>query len=188
MAAVTTIAIQAEAGPPPPPDAHLVAAARSGDRSAWNALFRRYAPVVHGVLLARVSPADADDLTQEVFIRAMDRLVDLESAAAFGGWLLTIARNTAASSVRGRREVAALEEARAARSELKLEVGEEARRALDAIRCLPDAYRETMILRLVEGLTGPQIAECTGLTHGSVRVNLHRGMQMLRDMLGERKP
>jgi len=55
---------------------------------------------------------------------------------------------------------------------------------LGVIRGLPEAYRETLILRLVEGLTGPEIAERTGLTAGSVRVNLHRGMQMLREKLG----
>ena len=54
---------------------------------------------------------------------------------------------------------------------------------LDAIRSLPDAYRETLILRLVEGLTGPEIAARTGMTHGSVRVNLHRGMEQLRAIL-----
>jgi RNA polymerase sigma-70 factor (ECF subfamily) len=54
---------------------------------------------------------------------------------------------------------------------------------LDAIRSLPDAYRETLILRLVEGFTGPEIAARTGLTHGSVRVNLHRGMEQLRAKL-----
>jgi len=54
---------------------------------------------------------------------------------------------------------------------------------LDAIKSLPDAYREPLILRLVEGLTGPEIARRTGLTPGSVRVNLHRGMQQLRAML-----
>jgi RNA polymerase sigma-70 factor (ECF subfamily) len=52
------------------------------------------------------------------------------------------------------------------------------------IRGLPEAYRETLILRLVEGMTGPEIAERAGLTAGSVRVNLHRGMQMLREKLG----
>jgi RNA polymerase sigma-70 factor (ECF subfamily) len=55
---------------------------------------------------------------------------------------------------------------------------------LEVIRRLPEAYRETLILRLVEGMTGPEIAERTGLTAGSVRVNLHRGMQMLREKLG----
>jgi RNA polymerase sigma-70 factor (ECF subfamily) len=49
---------------------------------------------------------------------------------------------------------------------------------------LPEAYRETLILRLVEGLTGPEIAEQTGLSAGSVRVNLHRGMKLLRERLG----
>jgi RNA polymerase sigma-70 factor (ECF subfamily) len=60
----------------------------------------------------------------------------------------------------------------------------EATAILAAIRGLPEAYRETLILRLVEGFTGPEIAERTGLTAGSVRVNLHRGMQMLRERLG----
>jgi RNA polymerase sigma-70 factor (ECF subfamily) len=66
---------------------------------------------------------------------------------------------------------------------------------LDAIKSLPDAYREPLILRLVEGMTGPEIAARTGLTCGSVRVNLHRGMQQLRARLssssgrpGQEKP
>jgi len=54
---------------------------------------------------------------------------------------------------------------------------------LETIRSLPKAYRETLLLRFVEGMTGPEIAARTGLTHGSVRVNLHRGMQQLRAKL-----
>ena len=54
---------------------------------------------------------------------------------------------------------------------------------LDAVRSLPETYRETLILRLVEGMTGPEIAARTGMTHGSVRVNLHRGMEQLRAKL-----
>jgi len=54
---------------------------------------------------------------------------------------------------------------------------------LEAVMSLPDAYRETLILRLVEGMTGPEIAARTGMTHGSVRVNLHRGMEQLRAKL-----
>jgi RNA polymerase sigma-70 factor (ECF subfamily) len=60
----------------------------------------------------------------------------------------------------------------------------QAMQVLAAIRSLPEAYRETLILRLVEGMTGPEIAERTGLTPGSVRVNLHRGLQQLRAKLG----
>ena len=54
---------------------------------------------------------------------------------------------------------------------------------LKIIRSLPEAYRETLVLRLVEGMTGPEIAERTGLTAASVRVNLHRGMKLLREKL-----
>ncbi|APR80124.1 RNA polymerase sigma-70 factor, ECF subfamily protein [Minicystis rosea] len=60
----------------------------------------------------------------------------------------------------------------------------EAERVLRAIHTLPEAYRETLVLRLVEGLSGPEIADQVGLTKDSVRVNLHRGMKMLRDKLG----
>ena len=56
---------------------------------------------------------------------------------------------------------------------------------LDCITRLPEAYREPLVLRLVEGLTGPEIAARTGLTHGSVRVNLTRGMTLLRPLLAE---
>ena len=54
---------------------------------------------------------------------------------------------------------------------------------MDAIAALPEAYRETLMLRFVAGLSGPEIAERTGLTHGSVRVNLHRGVALLRERM-----
>src|SRR5205823_2759422 len=60
----------------------------------------------------------------------------------------------------------------------------EAAVVLAIIRGLSETYRETLILRLVEGMTGPEIAARTGLTPGSVRVNLHRGMEQLRTKLG----
>ncbi|HLJ75151.1 MAG TPA: sigma-70 region 4 domain-containing protein, partial [Thermoanaerobaculia bacterium] len=59
----------------------------------------------------------------------------------------------------------------------------EAANVLAAIRGLPEAYREPLVLRLVEGMSGAEIADRTGLTDGSVRVNLHRGMQLLRESL-----
>ncbi len=56
---------------------------------------------------------------------------------------------------------------------------------LACVRQLPETYSETLVLRLVEGLSGPEIADRTGMTHGSVRVNLTRGMAMLRPILAE---
>jgi RNA polymerase sigma-70 factor (ECF subfamily) len=64
------------------------------------------------------------------------------------------------------------------------DTGLDALEVLDLIRHLPEAYREPLVLRLVEGMTGPEIARRTGLTADSVRVNLCRGMKMLRELLG----
>ena len=63
--------------------ADLVEAARAGDGGAMDALYRRFAPVVHGVLLGYVQRADADDLTQDVFETAIRRLHELRESAAF---------------------------------------------------------------------------------------------------------
>jgi RNA polymerase sigma-70 factor (ECF subfamily) len=162
-------------------DGKLVRSARDGDASAFSRLYERYGRVVHGLLLARVPPADVDDLVQDVFLTAWRRLNDLRDPAAFGGWLTMIARHRATDFFRRRTETVELP------PDLQMPGGvaesAEAHAALAAIQSLPDAYRETLTLRLVEGLSGPEIAQRTGLTPASVRVNLHRGMKMLREKL-----
>lgn len=160
--------------------ADLVAAARRGDRVAFAELYRLHVRMVHGLLLARVPRPDVDDLVQEVFLTAMRRLESLREPAAFPGWLAAIARSHATDHLR--RNGAALVELPQNLAARETD-GARARAALDAVRSLPDAYRETLVLRLVEGLTGPEIAARTGLTEGSVRVNLHRGMKLLRARL-----
>ncbi|HME90291.1 MAG TPA: sigma-70 family RNA polymerase sigma factor [Myxococcaceae bacterium] len=161
----------------------LVQAARSGNREAFRELYARYSPMVNAIALAHARPADAADLVQEVFTRALSKLSALRDAGAFGGWLAMIARNCARSHWRAPLKAVADPEPTTAPIE---EDEREAADALEAIRALPEAYRETLLMRLVEGLTGPEIARRTGLTEGSVRVNLHRGLKMLRERLGER--
>ena len=162
-------------------DASLVEAARAGDRAAFGRLYDRYARVVHGILLARVPRTEVDDLVQDVFLRAMGQLHALRDAAFFPGWLCTIARNRANDFYRRRRPADELPDSLPGKNHAE---EAEARAALEAIRALPEAYRETLILRLVEGLSGQEISGRTGLTAGSVRVNLHRGMKLLREKLG----
>lgn len=164
----------------------LVAAAREGDRSAFGALYQRYARMVHGILLGRVPVGDVEDLVQDVFVRAMRQVHTLRDVNCFGGWLATVARNRANDYHRRSVELVELNEEAPNQTPEKRSSGSEDDGAaiLGVIRGLPEAYRETLILRLVEGMTGPEIAERTGLTAGSVRVNLHRGMQMLREKLG----
>lgn len=161
--------------------ASLVALARSGDEGAFTRLYERYARSVHGVVLAHAPPDDAADLVQDAFITAWRQFHTLNDPGAFGGWLMAIARNTARQSRRGALRLVPLEETMPAQVK---DAELDGQTALAAIRTLPETYRETLMLRLAEGMSGAEIAERTGLTPGSVRVNLHRGMQLLRAKLG----
>lgn len=151
-----------------------------GDEEAFGEFYKMFAPLIHGILLARVPFDEVDDLVQEVFISAYKNLPNLREKAAVGAWLVTIARNRATEFYRQRRETEELSEEIRHHDQPLTEANE----ILTAIRALPEAYRETLILRLVEGMTGPEIAEKTNLTPESVRVNLHRGMKLLRQKLG----
>ena len=166
----------------PAPEAALVASARAGDREAFARLYDLYAPLVHGVLLARVPYDEVGDLVQDVFLVAFRKLGSLRDAGRFGPWVAMIARNRATDF---HRRAHATEELR---EEIAHTDGREAEAAevLEIVRSLPEAYRETLVLRLVEGMTGPEIAARTGLQPASVRVNLHRGMKLLRERLGMR--
>ena len=164
-----------------PEQATLVRAARSGDRVAFGALYEQYGRLVHGILLAYVPYHEAEDLMQDVFVKALERLPELREAAAFRAWLLAIARRIATDHQRGKKPTAELVEPLAAGKNTRPDG--EAFAVLDTIRGLPECYRETLILRFVEGMTGPEIAQRTGLTADSVRVNLCRGMKLLRARL-----
>jgi RNA polymerase sigma-70 factor (ECF subfamily) len=164
----------------PPIEAVLVGAALEGDRDGFGRLYGLYAPLVHGILLARVPRVEVDDLVQDIFLHAFRKLHTLRDRAAFGPWIAMIARNRAVDFHRRTRETVELtDDFRSSNT-----TDSRATEILELIRSLPDAYRETLVLRLVEGMTGPEIAARTGLTPASVRVNLHRGMKLLRQKLG----
>lgn len=160
--------------------AMLVRSAQRGDRAAFGRLYERYGRMVHGILLAHGPRSEAADLAQEVFMQAWSRIESLREPAAFGGWIARMARHRAVDALRARRPSEPLDETLAAPGSTHAE----AVAVMRLVRALPEAYRETLVLRLVEGLTGPEIAELTGMTPGSVRVNLHRGMELLRERMG----
>jgi RNA polymerase sigma-70 factor, ECF subfamily len=157
-------------------------AARSGDRVAFARLYDRHRRCVRGILLARAPRQELEDLAQEVFLRALHRLETLRDPDAFGPWIAAIARNVATDRLRRGPEPRDLPD--------ELPGGDpsdgEAAMILATIRALPETYRETLMLRLVQGLTGPEIAAQTGMTPGSVRVHLHRGIKLLREALHAR--
>jgi RNA polymerase sigma-70 factor (ECF subfamily) len=188
MAQETALVTQAPSAPDA--DAALVRASQHGHREAFGLLYQRYAPMVHGILLARVPRLEVEDLVHEVFLRAMSRLRSLRDTSRFGAWLAAISRNMASDF--HRRPRAQIERTDSVEADSNAAPNEqaqarEATEILEIIRSLPEAYRETLVLRLVEGMTGPEIAARTGLSHGSVRVNLHRGMQQLRERLDRRE-
>jgi RNA polymerase sigma-70 factor (ECF subfamily) len=158
----------------------LVKAVLEGDREGFSRLYDLYAPLVHGILLARVPRAEVDDLVQDIFLHAFRKLHTLRDGAAFGAWIAMIARNRAVDFHRRSRETVEITDELPGSDKQEARAGE----ILELIRSLPEAYRETLVLRLVEGMTGPEIAARTGLTAASVRVNLHRGMKLLREKLG----
>lgn len=164
------------------PTARLVERARAGDRKARGAIYERFARVVHGIVLARVGVQDAEDVTQEVFVEVYQNIDGLLDAEALSSWISAVARHTAIDHLR-RHQRPRVADPRAEPAAVDRDDAEVARRVLARVASLPEACRETLVLRLVEGLTGPEIAERTAMTHGSVRVNLTRGMAMLRPLL-----
>jgi len=163
-----------------PIEVALVREVLGGEHDRFARLYEMYAPMVHGILLARVPRGEVDDLVQDIFLHALRKMNTLRNAAAFGPWIAMIARNRAMDFYRSSRETVEVTEQMA----VEKAPNRTAREVLDLIRELPDSYRETLVLRFVEGMTGPEIASRTGLTPASVRVNLHRGTKLLRARMG----
>jgi len=160
--------------------ANDVRAVAAGDQEAFCRVYAAYGRMVRAVLLGRIPQRDVEDLLQEVFVTAYVRIRELRDPAAFGAWIATIARNRATDHLRQAREHAELPPELPGGDPIEADT----LMVLDAIRKLPEAYRETLLMRLVEGMSGAEISERTGLSAGSVRVNLHRGMKLLRQKLG----
>jgi len=160
--------------------AATIRAVAAGDQDAFAQLYTDYVGMVHAIVLGRVPRRDVDDLVQDVFLTAYTRVAELRDPAAFGGWIAAIARNRATDHLRQSREQVELPEDLPGGDPIQAETFA----VLEVIRKLPEAYRETLLMRLVEGMGGAEIAERSGLTPASVRVNLHRGMKLLREKLG----
>ena len=172
----------------------LVRGAQAGDRDAFAALYRRHARLVHVVLLGSVAPDDAPDLLQDVFLAALRELPRLRDPDAFGGWLVQITRNQAKMHHRSQRPLEPFDDdvhgrtgAADQRPDAGLEARSDAEYIMRHVRELPAKLREPLLLRLVEGMSGEEIARVTGLSHGTVRVYLHEAMQLLRQRLEKRR-
>ncbi|MBA3559323.1 MAG: sigma-70 family RNA polymerase sigma factor [Gemmatimonadaceae bacterium] len=164
----------------------LVRAARAGDRDAFGLLYHRYTSLVRAVLLAHALPDELPDLAQEVFLVALQRLHELREPAAFPGWLAAVTRNIARTHHRSMRRAVPLTDDIPSPL-VPPDNAMDAERVLSAVKQLPENIREPLLLRFVEGMSGEEIARNLGMTHGAVRVSLHRGVKMVRETLEKRR-
>jgi RNA polymerase sigma-70 factor (ECF subfamily) len=139
-------------------------------------------------------PTVADDVVQEAYLTALDRPPrTAHSGASLRAWLAAVTRTLARQSVRTETRRHA-REAKVARPETAVEPagldvvarGEVQRDVVEAVLALAEPYRSTVLLRYLDGLSGPEIAERTGVSHAAVRQRLSRGLKTLRGELDDR--
>jgi RNA polymerase sigma-70 factor (ECF subfamily) len=178
-------------------DTALVVRARTGDRPAFEELVRRTSRLVFARLFLDTGNAHrAEDLLQETLLLAFRSLKNLENPDQFRPWLLTIAHHAMIDAARrdsrqkriganGATDAGSLgtvpasglsPEDAAEREELRQSV-------LSVLRSMPEEYRLPLTMRYITGADYDTISEQLGLTNGSLRGLLHRGLKMLRDRL-----
>ncbi|MCH9679976.1 MAG: sigma-70 family RNA polymerase sigma factor [Deltaproteobacteria bacterium] len=171
-------------------EARLVGRAGRGDRIAFAELVRRHQGKVRALLLRLASDRSlADDLAQEVFLRAYRGLVGFEGRSSFGTWLYRISYNVYLNHRTRSRSFAALPEdydVRAAAPEDALSAPRaDLRRDLEAaIEELPERYRAVIVLYYLQEVSYPEIAEILELPLGTVKTHLHRAKRLLRQQMG----
>lgn len=176
----------------------LVERAGRGDAASFGQLYDAYLPAVYRYCFGRVGqPADAEDLAEEVFLKVLQSLdrfewrqVEGSDRSPFRSWLFRIAHNHVASF--HRRAYArlpaselpeTLEDERRGPSELaEVKLGIE--EAFAAVRLLPDAQRDVVLLRFSAGLSVAETAAALGKRETNVRVLQHKGIKSLRRLMG----
>jgi RNA polymerase sigma factor (sigma-70 family) len=172
-------------------DSQIVAACRAGDREAWQRLVERFDRYVLGIIRHgyRVPPQDAEDVFQEVFIKAYARLGDLRNDDAIGPWLAGITRRTCLTRLRTRVDepVDSLDEETA--DEAALEQVEKAMDVDAALRRLPEACQEILERFFRDDQPYAQIAAELGLPAGTIASRISRCLSKLKvELEGRQEP
>ncbi len=166
-------------------DAELVKAVLSGERKAFAELVKRYERAVRALALSVLGDSHAaEDVTQDCFVIAYEKLAELRKPEAFGGWLLKIARREAVSRGRLRVKMASLEESKiAAAKDRDGQLDEDLQEVLTAVMKLPRHERQVVMLRYFNGQSIRGISEMTGRAIGTVSKQLSRAHERLRGIL-----
>ncbi|MFL5341376.1 MAG: RNA polymerase sigma factor, partial [Gemmataceae bacterium] len=166
----------------------LVRRAQTGDRAAFDELVRRTSRLVYARLYLDTGDAHAaEDLLQETLLRAFRSVHRLHDADGFRPWLLTIAQNVLLDAARResrlKRTAPPAEAGTAPPADREAQREELRQRVLAVLRSLPEEHRLPLTLRYIAGADYETIGTQLGLTNGSLRGLLHRGLKMLRDRL-----
>jgi RNA polymerase sigma-70 factor (ECF subfamily) len=176
------------------PDRALVERTLAGDLGAFETLVERHQGVAYRIAARIAGPDEAEDITQDAFLRAFHRLSRFRAEGSFRAWLLQIVHNTALNVRAGRRsepreEVESLVEAAADELERtpaeRLEDRERRERLDSKVRMLQPAHRAVLVLRDLEGMSYEEIAAVTETPLGSVKGRLHRARRELIQILRE---
>jgi RNA polymerase sigma-70 factor (ECF subfamily) len=168
------------------PDAVDATLAASGDANAFERLYRTHVPRVYGLVRRMLSDDDVDEVAQDIFVRAWQKLGTFRGESAFGTWLHRLAVNV----ILARRETLGIRRKRYLEGDAVLETVP-ARRpgpelAMDfeaAMERLPNGAREVFVLHDVEGYRHEEIATLLGVTTGTTKAQLHRARMLLRGHL-----
>ena len=174
-------------------DNELVERARGGDVRSYEELVKRYERLVGRVIYPYAGrDAAVEDLVQETFLRAYDRLDTFNPEYRFKTWLLAIANNLGIDTLRRRRDVVEFNPELHAPStggpEASATESERARSVRDAVLSLPETYSVPLVLRYSEGLTYAEIAEVLDVTIPALKSRLFRARNMLAERLDSERP
>ena len=170
------------------PDSRLVDEARAGDRRAYELLVERHRNTVFRFGARIVGFDDADDVAQDVFVRAYYRLDQFAGRGNFRAWILQITRTVALNALTRRKPEDAEEQELTAQEPARgpartLESKERRERLESKVRLLAPNHRAVLVLRDIEGLSYDEIAEVAEMPVGSVKGRLHRARAELIDLL-----
>ena len=170
-------------------DTDDVRAAAAGDRQAFQRLYRQHVDRIYGALcrLAGYDHARAEDLTQEAFVRAWQKLPGFRHESAFGTWLYRLAVNVALMEIRARRAdpVGFVDEEQLPEHSETPFCAAEREELERAIGKLPPRARAVLVLHDVEGWRHEEIGDELDMAVGTSKAQLHRARQLLRRALGE---
>jgi RNA polymerase sigma-70 factor (ECF subfamily) len=175
----------------PDPDAELVRRAASGDMRAFEALYRSHVGRVHGAMrrLCGGAEARAQELTQDAFVRAWEKLAGFRFESRFGTWLYRLAINVALMDLRSRRgaedQESPFDETTSSAAAPVARLGEHRIDLERAVAKLPPRARAVLVLHDIEGWTHEEIGVELGMAIGTSKAQLHRARGLLRRTFGE---